>query len=176
MSKAVLAVIAPERYRDEELSVPQALLTQAGHTLTIASTQVGHCTGMLGGTVVATQMLESVDPKAFDALMIVGGYGSVEFLWHNTTLHQLVTEFYYTGKVVGAICVSPVVLANAGVLTNKQATVFEMPESLQAFEANQVTYTAEPLTVIETEKLVTAQSPEAATAFGEALVTMLGAL
>jgi protease I len=176
MSKTFLAVIAPERYRDEELTIPQTLLTQAGYSVTIASTQVGTCTGMLGGTVVATHPLEEIDPKTFDALMVVGGYGAVEFLWHNTTLHQLVTEFHHTGKVIGAICVSPVVLANAGILTNKHATVFEMTESLQAFEANNVTYTGDAITIIEGGKLITAQSPDVATAFGEALVTALNTL
>ena len=173
MQAKILAVIAPERFRDEELFVPQAFLTEKGWEVAIASTKTGVATGMLGGTATATITIAQADASQYQALIVVGGYGSVEFLWENTELHQLVNAFYKAGKVVSAICVSPVVLAKAGVLTGKNATVFEMPESLEAFVNAGVTYTGEGVTVTD-KNLITAQSPEQADAFAQAVHTAVG--
>ena len=175
MNIKILAVIAPERFRDEELFVPQAVLTQKGWEVTIASTQTGVATGMLGGTATATTTIAQADANQYQALVVVGGYGSVEFLWDNAELHQLVNAFYKAGKVVSAICVSPVVLAKAGVLTGKNATVFEMPESLESFIASRVTYTGEGVTITD-KNLITAQSPAQADAFAQAVATAVEAL
>jgi protease I len=173
MQAKILAVIAPERFRDEELFVPQAFLTEKGWDVTIASTKTGVATGMLGGTATATITIGQADASQYQALIVVGGYGSVEFLWENAELHELVNAFYKAGKVVSAICVSPVVLAKAGVLKGKNATVFEMPESLEAFVNAGVTYTGEGVTVTD-KNLITAQSPEQADAFAQAVHTAVG--
>jgi protease I len=170
MTIKLLAVIAPERFRDEELFVPQAFLTEKGYEVTIASTKTGVATGMLGGTATATTTIAQANASQYQALIVVGGYGSVEFLWENPELHELVNTFYKAGKVVSAICVSPVVLAKAGVLTGKNATVFEMPESLEAFINAGVAYTGEGVTVAD-KIIITAQSPEQADAFAQAVHT-----
>lgn len=172
MPANILAVIAPERFRDEELFVPQAVLTAKGFDVTIASTKTGVATGMLGGTATASITIGQADASQYEAIVVVGGYGSVEFLWNNAELHKLVQGFHRAGKVVSAICVSPVVLAKAGILTGKKATVFEMPESLEAFATLGVTYTGEGVTVTD-KTLVTAQSPEQATEFAQAIVNAL---
>jgi protease I len=44
----VLIVIAPEKFRDEELAEPVAALKATGIGYDIASTRRGTCTGMLG--------------------------------------------------------------------------------------------------------------------------------
>ena len=79
MQAKILAVIAPERFRDEELFVPQAFLTEKGWDVTIASTKTGVATGMLGGTATATITIGQADASDYQALIVVGGYGSVEF-------------------------------------------------------------------------------------------------
>jgi len=50
-SRRILCVIAPERFRDEELAEPKRALEAAGHRVTVASTRPGHATGMLGARV-----------------------------------------------------------------------------------------------------------------------------
>ena len=72
----ILIAIAPEKFRDEELAEPVAALQQAGIEFEIASTRRGACTGMLGARATATLSFEEVDPKRYDALLIIGGSGS----------------------------------------------------------------------------------------------------
>jgi len=62
----VLMVIAPEKFRDEEFTVPAAALEKAGIGYDTASQRRGPCTGMLGKKVSATLSFEEVDPKTYD--------------------------------------------------------------------------------------------------------------
>jgi protease I len=58
----VLIVIAPEKFRDEEFTVPAAALQKAGIGYAIATTRRGLCCGMLGAKINATLWFEEVDP------------------------------------------------------------------------------------------------------------------
>jgi protease I len=164
-------VIAPQQFRDEELLVPRGFFEAAGHRVLTVSTQTGPCQGMLGHTEVVTATLADVDPSTLDALVIVGGYGSVEHLWHHDTLHQLCQSMVAQGAVVAALCVSPVVLAKAGVLTGKQASVWRMPESEAAFAQANVTLSDDDVTV--DDNIITGNSPDASIAFAEAVMAAL---
>jgi protease I len=160
-------IIAPQQFRDEELAVPRQYLQSQGWQCTTYSTQAGVAQGMLGAQEAVTHTLEALDVSTVEALAIVGGYGAVEHLWGNTTLHTLCQQALAQGKVLGAICVSPVVLAKAGVLAGKSASVWPMPESHAAFEAAGALLSDDPVTTHGL--VVTANGPEAALAFAHAL-------
>src|SRR5688500_11853812 len=121
---AILFVIAPENFRDEEFKIPEAILTKKGFLVLTASTTTKPVTGMLGMTVKPDLPLESVQEMSFKALLLVGGNGA-EKLWDNPVLHKIVKEFYQKKKLIGAICYAPVILARAGILRGKRATVYE---------------------------------------------------
>src|SRR5208337_3441328 len=127
----ILIAIAPEKFRDEELAEPVAALTQAGIEYEIASTRRGSCVGMLGARATATLSFEEVDPKQYEALLIVGGSGSQVHLWGDELLREIAKYFPPKGKVVAAICLAPVVLARAGILKGKKATYYENPVSFR---------------------------------------------
>ena len=75
-----------------------------------------------------------------------------------------------SGKPLGAICVSPTILANAGVLKGRNATVW--PSQSKALVSGGATYTAQP---VETDgPIITADGPASATRFGEAIASALG--
>ena len=57
--KKVLMVIAPDKFRDEELFKPKEIIEANGGTVTIASLKARPCTGMMGGTV--TPDIEVID-------------------------------------------------------------------------------------------------------------------
>ena len=78
----ILIAIAPEKFRDEELTEPVAALQRAGVAFDIASTRRGTCKGMLGTRTTATLSFEEVDPEQYDGLVIVGGSGSQVHLWN----------------------------------------------------------------------------------------------
>jgi protease I len=170
----ILIALAPEKFRDEELAEPVAALTKAGIGYEIASTRRGVCTGMLGAKATATLSFEEVDPKAYDGIIIVGGSGAQAHLWDDDLLQMLVKFFHDKMKVVGAICLAPVVLARAGVLKGKKATYFESPVSFREMKAGGAVLVNQP--VVTDTRVVTANGPGASKAFAETFIKMLTAV
>jgi protease I len=170
----VLIIIAPEKFRDEELAEPVAALTKAGIGYEIASTRRGVCTGMLGAKATATLSLEEVDPKAYDGIMIIGGGGAQAHLWDDDLLQPIVRFFADKMKVVGAICLAPVVLARAGVLKGKKATYFESPVAFREMKTGGAQIVNQP--VVTDGRIVTANGPAAAKAFADTFIKMLTAV
>ena len=167
----LLVALAPERYRDEELDEPLAVFRQKAIAWDIASVKKGACTGMLGGKAVAALGFSDADPLAYDGLVIIGGAGSVPHLWGNRDLSRLVTEFSAAGKPIAAICLSPVVLARAGILAGKKATVFRSPDAVAELKKGGAVLTNLP--VVTDGTIITADGPAAARAFGTAIAAAL---
>jgi deglycase len=169
--RAVL-VIAPERFRDEELAAPRAALERAGHAVTVASTRTGTASGMLGAKENVTTTVADVRAEDCDLLAVVGGAGSPDHLWDHEPLRRLVVAIHAAGKPLGAICLSPPVLARAGVLAGKRATTYPAERAIAELKRGGAEYVREP--VVEDGIVITASGPEAAAAFGQALITRLG--
>lgn len=167
----ILVVIAPERYRDEELDEPLAVFRRHGISYDIASTRKGTCTGMLGGKAQAGRVLSASDAAAYDGIVIVGGAGSATYLWGDRDLQVLVSAFCSLRKIVAAICLSPVVLARAGILKGRNATVFRSPDAIAEMMKGGAILANMP--VVEDGNVITADGPAAASAFGEAIVRAL---
>jgi protease I len=167
----LLVAIAPERYRDEELDEPLAVFRRTGIGYDIASTRAGPCRGMLGGTAQATLSFAQADPAAYDGLVIIGGAGSPAHLWPDKNLISLVTRFSSAGKLVAAICLAPAVLARAGILDGRKATVFRSPESVAEMKKGGAVLAGTP--VVTDGPVITADGPAAAHAFGEAVAAAL---
>jgi protease I len=75
------------------------------------------------------------------------------------------------GRVVGAICLAPVILANAGVLKGKSATV--AGTEAKAIEAAGARYTG-PGVMVD-GNVVTANAPKASRLFGVKIADLLEA-
>ena len=170
----VLIVIAPEKFRDEELSEPVAALKKAGIGYDIASTRRGTCSGMLGAKATASLSLEEVDPKAYEGILIVGGGGAQVHLWDDDLLQQIVRFFHEKMKVIGAICLAPVILARAGVLKGTKAVYYESPVSFREMKAGGAVIVNQP--VVADKRIVTANGPVAAGEFAATFVKMLTAV
>jgi protease I len=164
----VLMVIAPEGFRDEELFEPRWLMERAGHTITIASTRTGQCTGTGGASVMSAAAIDLIDTRRLDAVVFVGGAGA-RALFDDRDAQRIAKEMALAHKIVGAICVAPVILARAGVLRGKRATVFPT-EVRQLLEAHAQ---LRSLGVVSDGNVVTSSGPDHAHAFGERLVKML---
>ena len=179
----IVMMIAPEAFRDEELTVPRDLFQKHGHTVTTVSTRTGPAIGMLGHTETITQTLDdllSTDPQltTVDTLVVVGGMGAIDHLWHNTQLHTALQTLHQTKKPIAAICLSPATLAFAGLLTGKQATVWDAPPAREAFATHHTTFTNQPVTTDTSSPqapIITANGPDAAHDFALALLTHLPA-
>jgi protease I len=75
--------------------------------------------------------------------------------------------------VLGAICIAPTILAKAGVLKGKQATVWDAKgEQIAILKAAGARYTGNEVTV--DALLVTGNGPNAAEEFGRTFATLAG--
>jgi len=165
----VLLVIAKQGFRDEELFDTKAELEHAGHTCTIASTTVGTCHGSRGRLAHATVALGDVEARDFDAVAFVGGPGASTLFDDEDALH-IARAMHEQRKNVAAICVAPMILANAGLLEGRRATVFE--SEIDGIEAAGAKYRG-PGVVVD-GNVVTASGPDRAREFGRTLATALG--
>jgi len=166
----VLMVVAQHGFRDEEYLVTREVLATENHSVKVASLTRGKAKGMLGAEVVPDMAAHEANPDFFDAVVIIGGQGAMK-LAESPDVIRLVQGAFAKGKVLAAICIGPITLAKAGVLSGKRATVFRSPEDIRALKEGGALYTGEDVAV--DEKLVTACGPHAAGDFGRKLCEML---
>lgn len=161
-------IVAPEGFRDEECFAPKKVFEDSGANVVMASKGVEKAKGKLGGEVDVNIDLNKVILSEFDAIVFVGGPGSSVFFDDEQAL-SIAREAAKEGKIVAAICIAPSILANADVLNGKKATAFESEkDNLTEKGAD---YTGEAVTV--DRKIITANGPAAAKAFGEAIIKAL---
>ena len=166
--KWALLIIAPKNFREEELFEPKAVLEKAGVKTVIASRKSGTIIGVGGETAKASISLDDVDVKNYNAIIFVGGPGASAY-FNDAKARQIAKEAVEGGKVVAAICIAPSILANTGLLKGKKATAFSsQAENLHEKGAN---YTGKTVTV--DGKIITANGPDAAKKFGEAIAKAL---
>ncbi|NLY91735.1 MAG: DJ-1/PfpI family protein [Firmicutes bacterium] len=167
MKKAVL-VIAEQIFRDEEYLKPKEILSQAGVEVVTASTTTGEAVGKLGLKVQPDLLVSQLKAEDYDALVFVGGGGAAQY-FDDETAHALARGFAEAGKVVAAICIAPVILARAGLLRGKRATVF--PDGIPELTKAGAIYTAQR--VERDGRIITGNGPEAAEAFGQKILAQL---
>lgn len=168
MKKAAL-IIAEKNFRDEEYQVPKEVLLENGIDVVTASTTTSECVGKLGMKVNPDVLVTDLDLDELDALIFIGGGGSEQY-FEDETAHSLAQTAYDKGKVVGAICIAPVILANAGLLKGRTATVF--PDGKDILESQGANYTGG--TVEVDGRIITGNGPDAAHEFGKKLVELIG--
>jgi len=163
--KKVALIIAPKGFRDEELTTPRRILMENGAKVVVASTTKSQCTGMLGMKFKPDTTTGRLKAEDYDAIVFIGGVGAKK-LFDDRKLHSLAKKALDKKKVVAAICIAPVILANAGILKGKNATVFaSMKDALTAKGANY-----KENDVVSDGKIVTGNGPEAAEKFANELV------
>lgn len=166
--KSVVMVVAPSVFRDEEYAEPKSVLESAGIAVATASTEPGTATGRFGLVAHPTISVSEAARSTWDAVLFIGGAGAAVF-FDDPDAHALARSTYESGGIVSAICIAPSTLAHAGLLSGVRATAF--PSQRDDLEAHGARWTGEPVTV--DGRIVTANGPEAATAFGDAVVTAL---
>ena len=172
--KRVAMIIAFKDFRDEEYFIPKQVLRVGGNKITTVSSELGKAIGTYGGEVNIDITLDKLKVDDFDAIIFVGGSGALKYT-EDETCWKIAQESVLKNKVLGAICVGPVILARAGVLSGKKATVWSSPLDKSAvktlkeegaiFEDNQV---------VQDGNIITANGPQAARKFGEAILRVLG--
>lgn len=171
--KKIAAILAFRDFRDIEYFIPRDILISAEAEVVNVSSQKGLAIGADGGEVGINFTVTELKPAEFDALIFIGGPGMVKNL-DKDSFQNIAREAFESGKVLGAICIAPVILARAGVLRGKKATVWSGPldkSAVKILKENGGEYLQQ--NVVIDGKLVTASGPIAAKEFGEALLKVL---
>lgn len=171
MKKEALMIIAPRNFRDEEFREPKAILEREGIKVVVASTMAGTAKGMFGMHVVPDTTVDKIDPAEFDAVVVVGGSGSRTYLWNNLQVQKIVQALHRKGGIVAAICISPAVLARAGLLRGRNATVFPSADAINELKKAGAIVSDAPVMV--DGKVITGKGPEAAREFGQKIAEKL---
>jgi protease I len=166
--KKAVMIIAPKGFRDEELKEPREILKQKGIKVTVASNSLNPAQGMLGASVKPEILLSELKVEDYDAVIFVGGAGAKQY-WNDPAAHRIAREALKKKKVLGAICIAPVILANAGVLSGKKATVWK--SEAKRIKEKGATYSDKPVEL--DGKIVTGSGPQAAKEFGQAIAKLL---
>lgn len=165
----VAMIIASQNFRDEELLKPKEILEKAGVEVLVVSTTRGEARGMLGARVTPDLLLSELRVEDFAAIVFVGGIGASQY-WEDPLAHRICREALEKGKILAAICIAPVTLANSGVLAGRRATVY--PTEAEKLREKGAIYTGAK--VEKDGKIITASGPEAAEDFGRAILAALG--
>ncbi len=165
-------LIADKNFRDEEYFMPREILEENDLQIISFSFEGGAAIGSEGGEVdcLAFDKLIADD---FDAILVAGGAGALKYL-DNQSVYDALKEFNEENKLVAAICIAPVILANSGVLKNKKATVWssDMDKSaIKMLEKSRARYLGG--TVVCDGNIITANGPAAAEEFAEKVVEEL---
>jgi protease I len=169
----VQLVAAQEGFEEDELFVPEDVFSAAGAFVDIASNDTAPAHGLHNGEVEPDIAIWRIDVHSLDALVIAGGSGALRHLWANPQLLDKVREANAKGKIIGAIGLAGVVLAQAGVLTGKRATSSPDPLAVIEYRRHGVNY--EDVDTVIDGNIVTARGTEDANMFAELIVGLLKA-
>ncbi|WP_277408514.1 DJ-1/PfpI family protein [Lacrimispora xylanisolvens] len=162
-TKNVIMVVAPKDFEDVEFYAPKTLLEVNGANVTVAST-VSTALGLNGTTYNTDIMISNAKATDYDAIVIVGGTGVISSLWDDKDLRNLIKEADKEKKTIAAICAAPPILARAGLLKNKKATMFPWSDGIKELTQNGANYVDEE--VVVSGNIVTGRNPDASVAFG----------
>ena len=115
-----------------------------------------------GVRIIMDKSLRDVDVRNYDGIVIPGGTRGCINLGKSEKVKSLINEFYDQGKLVAGICAAPKVLADAGVLETKKATIYPGME-------RDIPYPRDEKVVVD-GNVITSQGPGTAIDFALAIV------
>lgn len=173
MNKRVVFVVSFKDFRDEEYFIPKQLLESKGVQVITASNEKGIAIGFYGGETNVDIYINEIQPSDFDALVYVGGSGCLSSL-NNETSWFIIQKFFTNNKIIAAICISPVILADSGILKNRKATVWCSPmkkDAVKKLKESEVKFVNSSIVI--DDKIITANGPAAVNEFAESIYTLI---
>lgn len=167
-TKTVLLILCEEKFAEFEYAPVRSALEAAGFTVEIANASGGDSVGYDGSKVTPDLTIGEANAGDYKAVVVIGGDGVKDY-YDDAQLHALVNDANSKGEVVAAICIAPVVLANAGILNGKKGTVSPSLQQMLADKGCDV----QNAPVVVDGNIVTGNGPDASEAFAEALVNTL---
>lgn len=166
-----IAVVLTDYFEDVEYTEPAKAFKDAGHELTVIEQEKGKTVkGKQGEAEVKVDAsIDDVNPKDFDALLILGGF-SPDMLRADDRFVQFAKAFMDDKKPVFAICHGPQLLINAKALDGRKATGFT---SIRIDMENAGANVVDEEVVVCQNQLVTSRTPDDIPAFNRESLKLL---
>jgi len=176
----ILLIIAFKDFRDEEFMIPYEEFRKKGATVTVCSTELGIAEGMFHHKIKVDIKIDQAKSKDYNALIYVGGKGTPTVRSDEAAL-KLITDSLLEGKkILAAICWAPTILAKAGALKNKKATVWLGEDSEYRKKTNEVLEQFGAIhskeNVVVDGNIITGNGAEAALLFAQKIIENLETL
>ena len=162
-----VAVLLADGFEEVEAMAIIDVLRRADITVVIAGLHAGHIESARNVKVIPDTTIDMIRADNFDMLVLPGGQPGADNLNADERVKDLIREFYDKGKLTGAICAAPYVLANAGVLEGRQATAYP------TFKDRLGNALYQDKNVVIDGKVFTSKGPGTALHFGVAIVERL---
>ena len=162
-------VIVPlaEGFEEIEALSTVDVLRRAGLNVVTAGIPGTMITGSRNIKVVADKRIEDLNIDDFDAIVLPGGNPGYVNLGKSNTVLEAIRKFDSEKKLIAAICMAPTVLAKAGILEDRVATVYPGGE-------RQLPRPRDGRVVVD-EHIITSQGPGTTIEFALKIVeTLLG--
>jgi protease I len=173
----ILVVIPQNRFCDQQLLDLKSVFDEIQVKTIVLSKSGTEAVGEMKTKLIPDGILVDWDKKfllnkRYDAVLVVGGKGAKNSIWNDPILAQILTDHYRAGKVVGALGLSVVALARAGLLTGQDASAPDHEGCIQELKDAGVYIAEDRLTC--SNLIVTAGDDSSGKLFGEKVLELLG--
>ena len=164
--KKVLVTLAPGFEEIETITVVD-ILRRAGARVVLAATEEGLIEGSRGISILPDILIDQVDDRDFDLVVLPGGQPGTTNLQNNETVKTIIQNMHQSRKQVAAICAAPMILHSEGILKNTVATSHPSVKD----QLHDIDYSEER--VVVDGHIVTSRGPGTALEFALKLVEIL---
>ena len=176
-SAVILLVIPQNRFCDQQLLELKSVFEEIPLKTIILSKSGNEAVGEKKTRVLPDGYLVDWDKKLlpkkkYDAVVVVGGKGAKNSIWNDPILPQILTDHFRAGKVVGALGLSVVSLARAGLLNRQEVSAPHDEKCIRELEDAGAYVVEEPL--ISSNRVVTAGDDSSGRVFGKKILELLG--
>lgn len=162
-----VAVLLADGFEEVEAMAIVDVLRRADIKVVLAGLHEGHIESARKVRVIPDTTIDAITESDFDMIVLPGGQPGSDNLNADDRVRDLVRAFNEKGKLTGAICAAPYVLANAGILEGKKVTSYpSYSEKLCGAIYNESV-------VVEDGNILTSRGPGTALCFGLAIVRKL---
>ena len=154
-----------EGFEEIEALTVVDVLRRAGINVDTVGVMGSMVTGSHGVRVMTDKKILEINADEYDGIVLPGGNPGYLNLGRSSKIIEILRKFDAEGKLIAAICAAPSVLAKAGVLEGKKATIYPGMEK-------ELPYPRGERVVID-GKIITSQAPGTAMEFALAIVEFL---
>lgn len=158
-----IAVILANGFEQIEALAPVDIWRRLGLEVTLIAESTMEVVSSHDVRVMAEVGSEAMNVADFDAVFLPGGAGGAVAMRDNPNVLAFIRQMAEAGKWVSAICAAPIVLAKAGVLQGKRATIYPADDLIAVIETAGAEHVGER--VVQDGCILTGQGPAVALEF-----------